>query len=312
MSLLLDLQDKLRDTGALIAQHEKAMATSQSPSVAASLRSLQKRNRRLEAEFTEAAESAGVDVCSYRLFADNEKKTLSAVSIFSAVEAFQNAFSVMFDAIRKGPKSKAALTPEIKQETEFQFGYAFSGSVGLVLTMTNKQFLVETALDQTMEAMVDMARSASTEDVLQKSRSLGAAVVKAMHGWARNHVNSGLGVDMKWIRGPIQKTRLILELSQLKALTESLAEATEDVTDTIKVIGRLVGFETESQRRFHFRSASGDDIKGSYSALAISDQNPATAPADYEATFDRKFKKVMATDEEIAPIYYLVKLTPLH
>lgn len=310
--MLLELEERLRDTGAAIAQHEKAMAKSQSPSLAAGLRSLQIRQKHLEADYVKVAERIGVDVCSYRLFADDESKPLPAIALCSALEAFQNTFSVVYDAMRRGPRVKASLSAEVKEESEFQFGYAFSGSVGIVLKLSNKQMLVESALDQSMESLFGLASASSTNEVVEKSRTLGAAVVKAMHRWASHHVAAGFGVDVKWIRGNEEKARLTLQIPQLKALAETLSEATEDVEDTVVLRGVLVGTETESSRRFHFKSDDGDDLKGPYSPQAITKENPAATPVRYEATFERKLKKVMATDEEISPTYLLVKLTPIN
>lgn len=310
MTQLLELQEKLRDTGAAIAQHERAMANSKSPSLASALRSLQKRLDRLESEYTELTRQFGIDVCSYRLFGDRES-AVPAVAIFAALEAFQMAFSVAYDAVKRGPRAKASLTADVRHESEFQFGYAFSGSVGIVMTFKNEQLMLETALDQSMDALFDLARSKTADEVLAKSKTLGASVVKAAHKWASNHVNAGLGVDVKWIRGATEKSRLLLQIPELKTLVATLANATEDIEDTVTLAGVLVGVETESSRRFHFKSDDGEDIKGYHSHNVISIENPASSPARYEATFERKMKKIMATDEEVSATYFLVKLNPL-
>jgi hypothetical protein len=69
MSQILDIQEKLQDTGAAIAQLEKAVALGpQSPSLIAMRKSLEKRLRNLEADFQIAASRAGIDVCSFTGF----------------------------------------------------------------------------------------------------------------------------------------------------------------------------------------------------------------------------------------------------
>ncbi|MDZ4687770.1 MAG: hypothetical protein SH850_22080 [Planctomycetaceae bacterium] len=311
MSLLLELQENLRDTSAAIAKHEQAMSKSRSPSLAAGLRSLQARQKQLESQFVAAAKRVGIDVCSYRIFTEDGADSLRAIALCNALEAFQNAFSVVHDATRRGPRTKASLAPETKDESEFNFGYAFSGSVGIVLTLSNEQMVLDSALDTTMDSVMGLARSQTTEDVLAQSRFLGAAAVRAMHQWATAHIAHGIGVDLKWIRGNEEKSRLMLQLPQLKALAATLFDATEDVTDTVTLRGVLVGTETETSRRFHFKTESNEDLRGAYSPSAISQARPASTPARYEATFERKLKKVMATDAELSATYYLVKLTPI-
>jgi hypothetical protein len=310
MSQLLDLQDKLRDTGAAIAQHEKAMVSSDSPSLAAGLRSLQKRLRMLEAEFTAATKRLGIDACSYRMFAKDDHSSIPAVAVFGAIEAFQSTFSKIYDAIKRGPKNKSTLKGNAKHESEFQFGYAFSGSVGIVLTLSNEQMLVETAIDQSVDALFNLARSKNVEEVAANSSWLGATVVKAMHRWAVTHVSAGLGVDVRWLRGDDSRPALLLQVPELQSLISTLAEAAEDVEETVTVSGVLVGIETASSHRFHFKTDDGEDIRGSFSAQVISAERPASTPARYEATFKRRFKKVMATDEELTANYALTKLSP--
>src|SRR5215469_10964227 len=130
---ILDLQAKLQDTNAAIAELERAVLRDPaSMSLAANLRSLQKRHAMLEESFVSLANDLELDVCKYRLFPEAGRPTIAALS--HAWADFQNLFSVVYDAIKSGPKTRARVSAETTSETSFGFAYAYSGSVGIVLT----------------------------------------------------------------------------------------------------------------------------------------------------------------------------------
>jgi hypothetical protein len=119
MSRLLDLQEQLKDTSAAIAQFEKAFASQpQSRSVAAMLKSFEKRKRQLEQEFLEAASALGTDVCSYRFFSDTLRPTVTPLC--SSLADFQSLYSLVYDAIKTGPKKRRGrLAPDVVADSSF-------------------------------------------------------------------------------------------------------------------------------------------------------------------------------------------------
>lgn len=310
MTRLAELQEQLQDTGAAIAQYERAIAANGSPSLMAGLRSVQKRLTKLEEEFLHEAAHVGVDVCSYRLFSDTVVRP-AAAAIFHAIGDFQNLYSTVYDAIKNGPRKRSTPTPATLEESSFKFGYCFSGSVGIVLTFDNQQQLVDSALDQTMQSVFDLAKSLTAEEVLLSSQQLGVPAIKAMHQWAKDHIEVGLGADIEWLHGQESKGRLLIQLPQLRQLAEILGEASEPMEDEIVLDGLLVGVETESSRRFHFKADDEREIKGAFVVGLISQTRPVATPARYRATFTRKFKRILSTGEDSNEVFTLTKLTPL-
>jgi hypothetical protein len=74
MNELLDIAEKLQDTEATIREVKKAIAQGPpTPSIIATLETLEKRQGDLEARFAEAAAEHHLDVCSYRLFPDQKE-----------------------------------------------------------------------------------------------------------------------------------------------------------------------------------------------------------------------------------------------
>src|SRR6266853_3568134 len=108
---ILELQTMLQDTNTAIAELERAVLQDPaSLSLAANLRSLQKRHSTLEENFVALANQLELDVCKYRLFPESGRPTIAALS--HAWADFQNLFSVVYDALKNGPKSRARVSAD--------------------------------------------------------------------------------------------------------------------------------------------------------------------------------------------------------
>jgi hypothetical protein len=312
MSRLIEIQEQLQDASATLAQIEQAIAANpQSYGLVINGRSVKKRFRELESEFHQLTAEAAIDVCRYRLFHD-PRITPTIAAVASALNDFQGLFTTAYDAIKTGPKKKSAVRPEAVKESSLGFGYSFAGSVGVVMTLANSQILpYETPLDATMEAVFSLAQAQTEQEVLLSSAALGGPTIKAMRQWIAGHVNNDLGLDVQWFREQRVKGRLAMQLPELRHLASVLDEASEPVNDTLVVAGVLVGTETSSSHTCHFITDNNDEIRGPYSSNVISLSNPVKMPGRYEATFERKAKKVIATDEERDATYRLIALKPL-
>lgn len=183
MNRLLELQGLLQDTSAAIAQAEAAFAADpKSQPVATMLRSIEKRKRQLEVEFQAISEEMGVSACSYRFFDKHVRPTVNPLC--SSLINFQSLFSIIYDAVQSGPKKVKRLTAEVVDQSSLFFGYTFSGSVGVVLTLSNQQrTLFGSSLDASAELLFDLARSKTSEDILSRSRAVGVPAVRALHRW---------------------------------------------------------------------------------------------------------------------------------
>jgi hypothetical protein len=309
MSILLELANKLRDTTDAIAHHERALAASPSPSLEASLRSLQKRMTRLEAEFAAIAEGQGVDVCRYRFFADFVKATIYPVC--NALIHFQSAYSLAYDAIKNAPKKVARLTNDIVEETTFGIGYSFQGSLGIVLTFDNKRLdLFESVMDEAMSAIFQLAHAQTAEDVALQGKRLGAPTVRAVYQWANNHAQYGLGADIKWVRGDAIKSSLLMECKALSRLVDVLNSTSETSKERVSITGVFAGGEHAARHRFHFIADTGEDIKGSYTD-AISEENPVQWPKRYRADIEKTTQIYYTSDTQESASYVLLKLEPI-
>src|SRR5258708_28565376 len=188
---LLQIQEKLQSTIASIRQLEASMIDHpDSPSLRANIKSLQKLQRNYEAEFLDAASERGEHVCSYRLFGLGNP-TIAAMS--KALGDFQSMFSIVYDAIKNGPKDRAKMSTDVAQATSFSFGYTFPGSVGVVFTLPNERLLpgIQTDLDKTFGRISDIARADQPDQIAALAKELGAPPIRATYRWAKDHAENG-------------------------------------------------------------------------------------------------------------------------
>lgn len=304
MSNLADIRMQMQETTATIAQLEGLIATNESPSLLANLESLQKRQSHLENEFAYAAAKAEVDVCDYRLFAGDHDR-FSANAIADAIKGFQRLFSVVYDALKNGPKSHARISNETAHDTTLALGYTYAGSLGIAFTLPNERMLLgESMLDEAMSTVFEMIQAKERGDVSEFAEKLGAAPVRVLHGWAADHYSAGFGADIEWKREKDVRANVLVQCHEIESLKSAIEEVSETTTTRMTINGELVGADVHS-RRFHFISAHGN-LRGTFTD-AIGKGHEAELPKRYTATIVQTKKTYLATGREHVA-YFLEKL----
>ena len=224
MTSLSNIQEKLLDTKAFVSRLEQRLAKyPDSEQLLGNLRSAQKRQRTLEQAFATEANKIEVDVCSYRLFTEGGAPSIAALS--KALGCFQTLFSLVYDALKNGPKKRSRLSKEIVSETSLGFGYVFSGSVGMVMTLPKERLLSnETRFDESMNLIFQMAKAASADDMAAFVAQIGRPPVKAIYDWAKVHEDHDLGADIEWIRQEQVRNKLFIQKPELEALRSAIDE----------------------------------------------------------------------------------------
>ena len=134
MTALLEIQEKLLDTSAALSRLEHLLASHpHSEPLLGNLETMRKRHWTLEDAFLAEADKAEVDVCTYRIIPEQGRANISALG--KILDGFQLAFSLAYEALKEGPKKKAALNKEARENTALGFAYSFSGSIGFVMTL---------------------------------------------------------------------------------------------------------------------------------------------------------------------------------
>ena len=132
---LVELQDRIQSTTALIAQHERA-AVGIGPmpprSLLLNIRALEKLKRRLEAEYLGVASEHELEVYRYRILNESERVTLPGIA--EAWAGFQKFFGSVYHALTEG-ETKKGKKPVQSQHLELGYGYSFASSIGVVVTV---------------------------------------------------------------------------------------------------------------------------------------------------------------------------------
>ena len=311
MSKLAEIQEQLLETNAAMAELDKAIAKdARSLSLAATMQSLEKRYQKLEANFLTEADNIGIDVCAYRVFRDEGFPTVKGLS--SVLGDFQNLVSTVYDSIKTiTPKVRARISAKTAAETEFRFAYTFSGSVGVVLTITNQRLLFgESHLDESLHVISDMTKVHDSPEVLEYSRRLGPASIRALYNWAYDHAEAGLGVDIEWRRQQLIRTRLFTQRPEFEKLYQTISATSDEIVSEQTVRADLVGVDV-ARRSFHLQLDTGENIRGSLSkALDISEKQTVELPKRYSAQI-RKIEKIRFSTEEEDISYNLLNLERL-
>lgn len=307
MSVLLHIRESLQNTAAQIARLERNVAQNPDvPLLALELESLQRRKEKLEAEFLEVSNSAGVDVCSYRLLPEQLRARL--VNLAAALTDYQSLLSLFYDAIRNGPKQLAKMGADVLADTSLDFGYAFAGSFGFVLTIPNERLLqIETDLDAAVRAIFDVAKADTSAAILDYARRLGLAPIRALHRWAEDHVKGSLSADIEWRRGREVRMKAVIQKAEFDRLRQIISQTSETTHGEFEATGVLLAADLV-QRSFRLQSDEGDIIKGKFTD-AISQTHTVELPRRYRALISKSTTIHYSTEEEDVS-YQLLRLQP--
>jgi hypothetical protein len=307
MSEFLEIRELLHDTAAAIARLEREMAAAPfSETLVAHMRSLQKRREQLEIRFHEVADEVGVDICTYRMHP--QAVTPSVLSISKALGDFQSLFTVVYVALREGPRIRARIRELDVKDSSFGIAYTFSGSFGVVLTIPNERLLLTgSRLDDSIRKIQELAQSRTPDEVRRISHDLGPAVVRKAYRWAQDHAESGMGADLEWRRGDDVRFEMLIQEPEFRALAEVIGATSDVEEEVVSTVGVLLGVDVP-RKTFHFRANDIGEVSGRFSD-AISEHHAVTVPRTYQAEL-RKSTKIQYSLEQDDVEWFLIGLSP--
>lgn len=308
MSELLEVIQDLQDTEAAISRASADAAKyPEKGSLLLNVKSLQKRFTKLEDRFTELTASEELDVCTYRLIADDDRPyTVSALT--KTLGNFQSLLTIVYNALKSNePKERARTSAEISAESALNFSYTFSGSLGFVFTMPKERVLLgETVLDLAMTKIFEMAKCNNSNELKEYAKLVGIAPIRKIYEWATSHRKAGLSTDIKWKRGDKEISSLLLQTQELDHLCEVIDETSETKETRFTVPGILIGGDIQT-KDFHFIPESGEDIKGKL-ADTFKIEGELHLNRSYKNAELLKTTKVFYSTEEEEIHYYLISL----
>lgn len=305
MSILLDTIDKLQSTQEAIRKTKELLTKHpRDYSLLANIASLEKRALSLEDDFLAEASTEHLDICTYRMFAD-ERKTYPVLAVGSALSDLQRWFSTVYDAFKNGPKRRAKIAPEIAQQSTLDFAFAFTGSVGVAMTIPSERLLFDNDLQRTIQKIVEMAGADSVDKIHYFAKEVGAASVSAMYRWVSDHVVSGTGAEIKWMRKQTEVAAGTFEKHQLADLGRAIEQTGEETEEILNVVGELVGADI-NRHTFHLVFEEAEEIRGTMTE-SIGLEYTVELPRRYMAEIRKTSFVNYAKDEEYVK-YHLLEL----
>lgn len=306
MSMLLQIQEKLNNANRKVAELEEALAQYPDlPSIAANLDSAIRLQSKFQAQFTEAAARAGIPICKYRAFDDGDEPMAGAA--LGSVFDFQQLVSVVFGALKYGKKLRANISSDLRQETAFGFGYAFSGSVGVVLTLRKDSDLFgDSFLADAISTIFALAKTSDPSEIEKHAALLGAGTINALYKWADKNASNGLGADIEWRNGAELPKSVFLQRQELTSLRSAIEQTSIEEHDEIQMEGVLVKADV-THRRFRLNRAGLKPISGTFAVGTIDEKHSVKLPRYYKVTINKTTKRQYAKGRDVIK-YHLTKI----
>jgi len=284
MSALRAILDRLNDIEATITKIENSALLEAPFAHLVTLQSLEQRRDDLKEELEEITKREFTEICDYRIIPEGPiSYAISGVT--SALHEFQDLVTLLFGADPKKPKQRARADIESTQKTRFDFGFAYAGSLGIVLTVPNDRLIGGSDLDLAIRAAFSLISSKSADDIRGAAAQYGAPVVRKLYSWSKVQRDYDLSADIKWKRGSELRDEVLVQ-SKESAEVCRLIESKSDVqNDEMDVVGNLVGFNVAT-RRFAFQLPDDELVNGTL-AQAF-EMTPRIVPGRYMAHLTRR------------------------
>lgn len=224
------------------------------------LRAKQRLAERFQEELFSIASDQHIDVCRYRLI-PNTEEVYDLIPVARSLERFQELFSLTYDALSRRPRPGARIGAVLAGETALEFGYSYSGSLGIVLVAKGSRGLFFGKFDSAIETINDVLRVNSRTEILEFARTLGTSVIKRAYDWSLENFKGDFSVDLTWRQSSGRYVGGVIDRSQIARNVDLIGLTSEEEISTIEVLGILVGIDIKT-RSFHFVVPDGESYRG--------------------------------------------------
>lgn len=296
MSEIASAVERTRKAFASVSQLEEAVARDpQDRSLQLNLTAMRKMAAQSEEQLLKFSECRHIEVCNYRLIPEaTDSYALPHVS--QSWLEYQNLFSQIYDAKRNGKtRSKAQINPEAFQESVLEFGYSYSGSLGVVLFRPGSRDLISGKFDESIDALYQCLDIRDQDDVRTVAQALGNAVVRRIADWSKANLQGGFAADVRWTRSDGRQLGEVIERSRMDDIVGIIAATSDVETTEVSAAGVLIGGDIQSGA-FHFVVPGGADYRGRV-ADEFSADTQMTLGKSYRAVIREMRTTVYATEK---------------
>jgi hypothetical protein len=261
MSEIASVVERTRKAFASVSRLEEAIARApQDRSLQLNLAAMRKLALQSQEQLFKFSERTHVEVCNYRLVPE-ETESYALPYISASMLKYQNLFSQIYDAKRNGKKSNAVIGKDAWQESILEFGYSYSGSLGVVLLRQGSRDLLSGTFDDSIDALYQVIDIKDQHDVRDVAQNLGNAVVKRLHEWSSANIEGGFAADVRWTRSDGRQLGEIIERKRMEKIVGIIDATSDEKVEEIEVIGILIGGDLGSGS-FHFVVPNAGDYRG--------------------------------------------------
>jgi hypothetical protein len=305
MSAYTSTLERARQAFASLARLEQALVRAPGdPALEMNYRSRKRLAERYQAELFSLAEVDHIDVCQYTLRPGRED-SYPLASVSRSLENFQELFSLIYAALLEGAKNTSHLSFPMRMQTQLEFGYTYSGSLGMVLLVPSARDFFSTKFDNAIAAFEQLVFISHPDEVLDLSRTLGRAIVNKAFAWLSTNYNADFGVDIFWRKSNGRFSGSAIDKTQMAKLAEVIGMTSEETVTPFSASGILVGVDVPT-RWFHFVVPDGDSFKGTFGS-DIPMVGTIEVNRRYRADFIERTTRQLATDQ-IRERYELIRL----
>ncbi|MBB5047117.1 hypothetical protein HNR60_001869 [Rhodopseudomonas rhenobacensis] len=295
MSEIASVVERARKAFALVSRLEEAISRApHDRSLQLNLAAMRKVAMQSQDSLFKFSERTHVEVCTYRLVAEaSDNYALPYIS--ASMLKYQNLFSQIYDAKRNGIKSNMAIGNNAWEESILEFGYSYSGSLGVVLLRQGSRDLLSGTFDDSIDALYQVMGIHDQNDVRDVAKNLGNAVVKRLHEWSEANLKGGFAADVRWTRSDGRQLGEIIERNRMERIVGIIDATSDEKIEDIEVAGVLLGGDLGSGS-FHFVAPNAGDYRG-HLAPDFSQQTEMLLGKRYVARIRERSTLTYSTDK---------------
>jgi hypothetical protein len=229
-------------------------------------------------------------------------------AIGKALDNFQSLFSVVFDAIKNGPRQRTSSDAEISSASAFIFECSYQGSAGLVFTIPDEaaNHMFGDDWSRAFQCILEITSSISSSQISEFSRTLGASSIRKIHAWAEGHALFDIGADIFWQNSKHSSERIEMSSDRFFALKKIIDETSDEVNEILDVHGDLVGADIKLST-FHLLLPDKTEYRGPVSD-AVAKSQLSELSTSRRAKIRKTTTTFLATSKETV-VYTLIELS---
>lgn len=190
------------------------------------------------------------NVIDYKLISDDiTNKGLPIKDFYNVFYCFQKLFSFVFDTVfHNKPKNSQHLSKDIMAKSELRLRYAYSGSLGVILSVYNDGGMIDTDIDKAILETSKLMILNQESEINKAIEKLGYAPIKALENLVQIHMQSDVELDINFSSSKEGKIGIRIKKDQFSVINNLIERTPIVITDTDRNLqGNLLGMDIQKR-----------------------------------------------------------------